>query len=294
MRRFFFVTLALVGLATPLMTLQGTAAAAGGATAGRAARTTLLATNFDHLARGQVTPTEYRSAIGGSNNSTWDYDDSSIVASARGGNAYRVTLEKGTIRGNPSGNHGIVIYVPLKRQVDNACIRYNVKFDGNFDWSLGGKLPGLEGVAPGVSPSKPSGGGNAGELGWSGRMMWLTPKSYSWAGPVNQMVQYMYNPNQAGYYGDNVRWNKSFTAGKWHRLRMCYVMNTVGKADGILRTWLDGAQVLNITHYVYRLRNDVHISHLAWEIFRGGGDLSWAGKRDDYIDFDNLRISTRG
>ena len=62
--------------------------------------------------------------------------------------------------------------VPLARQVDNACLSYDLRFDANFDWSLGGKLPGLSGVAPGVSPTLPAGGGNPGDKGWSGRLMW--------------------------------------------------------------------------------------------------------------------------
>jgi hypothetical protein len=254
--------------------------------------TTLKSVDFDSLPTGQLSAANFKATLGGNNNSEYDYDDSSIVTDNRGGKAYRLTLEAGTIRGNPSGNHGIVVFIPLAQQVTNACISYDVRFDGTFDWSLGGKLPGLQGTAPGVSPSLPTGGGNPGDKGWSGRMMWLTPKSYSWAGPTNMAVSYMYSPEMSSHYGDNIRWNKGFTAGTWHTVKQCYTMNTVGQANGKLHAWIDGTQVLALNNYVYRLRDDVAISHLNWSIFRGGATLDWAGTRTSHIDFDNVTITT--
>lgn len=255
--------------------------------------TTLLSVGFDSLPTGQLSAANFRASLGGTNPTESEYDDSSIQLDNRGtGKVYRLKLDAGTIRGNPAGNHGITIPIALSKQVDNACLSYEVRFDGSFDWSLGGKLPGLEGVAPGVSPFLPTGGGNPGDKGWSARMMWLTPKSYSWAGPVNMGTSYLYNPKQVSYYGDQYRWGKGFTAGKWHTVQQCHVMNTVGKADGRLTAWLDGVQVLNNTGFVYRTRSDVHISHLMWSVFRGGGTLDWAGSRNSYIEFDKVKVTT--
>ena len=50
----------------------------------------------------------------------------------------------------------------------------------------------------------------------------------------------------------------------------------------------------DIADEVFRLRDDVHISHLYWAVFRGGATQSWAGSRDSWIDFDNVRITTNG
>jgi len=157
---------------------------------------------------------------------------------------------------------------------------------------MGGKLPGLSGVRPGISASLPTGGGNPGDKGWSGRLMWLGPETYSWAGPTNEAVSYMYGPRQPEYYGESVRWQEPFVAGQWHALRVCYRMNTVGSANGVLRAWMDGKQVLDVTNYVYRLRSDVHITHLNWSIFRGGATRNWAGSRDGFVDIDDVRITT--
>jgi len=256
--------------------------------------TTVLRTvNFDNLPLGRLTAAEFSSAFGGRFGGTAAFDDSWVVPDSRGtGKAYRLKLDAGTIHSNPSGNNGIALTVPLPRAVDTACISYDIRFDPTFDWSKGGKLPGLSGVAPGVSPSLPSGGQKVGDKGWSGRIMWLGKKAYAWAGPTDMAVTYMYGPTQASQYGDDIRWNKAFVAGKWHTVIQCYVMNTPGQANGMIQTFMDGQQVLNITNHVFRTRSDVHITHLMWSIFRGGSTMDWAGSRNDYIDFDNVKITT--
>jgi hypothetical protein len=176
--------------------------------------------------------------------------------------------------------------------VDNACLSYDIRFSPTFDWDMGGKLPGLQGVRPGISAATPTGGGNPGDKGWSGRLMWLGPQAYSWAGPTNEVVSYMYGPRQVDYYGDNYRWHRAFVAGTWHKVKICYRMNTVGSANGMLTAWMDGTKVLDVTNYVYRLRSDVHISHLNWSIFRGGAKTEWASSRDGYVDIDNVLVTT--
>ena len=241
-----------------------------------------------------ITPANFNAVLGGTNNNTVEYDDTSVVADSRGtGNVLRTKLDPNTIRSNPAGNNGIVVFPPLT-SVDNACMSYDIKFDSNFEFSLGGKLPGLEGVVPGTSPSDPT-GGHPTDMGWSGRMMWLGPKAYSWAGPINMAVSYMYHPGQTDIYGDNVRWNKAFVAGQWHTVKQCYVMNTPGMADGTLQAWFDGTQVLDLHNFVYRsaARSDLHINYINWSIFRGGGDLTWASSRVGYIDIDNVLVTTQ-
>jgi hypothetical protein len=255
--------------------------------------TTLRLATWDSLPTGPLSAASFNAETGGTNPTASNYDDSSIAADSRGtGKVYRLKLDAGSYRDYPAGNNGIVVWVPLARQVDNACLSYDIKFSAGFPWSLGGKLPGLQGTAPGVTPGAVTGGGNPGDKGWSGRLMWVGPKAYSWAGPTNMAVSYMYGPKQSSYYGDNVLWNKAFVADRWHAVKVCYVMNTVGKADGKLYAWMDGAQVVKVDNHVYRTRSDVHISHLNWSIFRGGGSIDWAASTAGHIDLDNVRITT--
>jgi hypothetical protein len=246
---------------------------------------------FDNMPNGAVVPTNFINALGSTNKNQSAYDDMSIIDDGRGGKAVRTILKANTIHSKPGGDNGNNLFVSLPKNYDKACISYDIRFDSNFEWAYGGKLPGLEGVAPGVSPSTPS-GGNSTTQGWSGRMMWLGPGSYSWAGPTNMAVSYMYHPGQSSQYGDNVKFNKPFVAGTWHTIKQCYTMNTVGKSDGILQGWMDGQQTVNFNNYVYRTRSDVHISHLMFSLFRGGGTMDWASKRNGYVDIDNMVITT--
>jgi Polysaccharide lyase 14 len=258
---------------------------------GGSARTLLRAT-FNNLPTGRISPANFIKTLGGSTHSTGAYDDTSIVSSPGRGRVIRTKLDAGTMHSTPSGNNGATLFLPLKKRVNQACISYAIRFSKGFDWSLGGKLPGLEGVAPGVSPGTPTGGNRAGNEGWSGRMMWLGPKAYSWAGPTNKAVTYMYNPTQSDNYGDNVRWNKAFIAGKWHSIRVCYSMNSLGRSNGYLLAWMDGKRVIHQTAYRYRTRSDVGVNYLLWHIFRGGGDSSWAGKTTGYVDIDNVTVTS--
>ncbi len=262
------------------------------AAASLAAGTTYRQVGFDDMATGAVNPQAFITALGPTNKNAGAYDDMSIVADGRGGKAVRTVLRAGTTHSLPTANdNGNNLFITLPGTYDQACMSYDIRFDSNFDWSLGGKLPGLEGVAPGTSVAAPT-GGNQTDFGWSGRMMWLGPAAYKWAGPLNMAVSYMYHPGQAGTYGDNVRWNTAFVAGTWHTVKQCHTMNTVGRADGVLTAWIDGTKVVDQTDYVYRTRDNVHITHIVFSIFRGGNTINWAGNRDSTIDIDNIAITS--
>ncbi len=281
MLRRFAAPLALVSLtATALLAHQPAPSAAP-----RPVSTTSLeSAGFNNLPTGRISAASFNAELGGGYWDEKNYDDSSAAADTRGsGKVYRLVLRAGTIRSHPAGNNGIVAVIPLSKQVDNACIAYDIRFDSGFDWSVGGKLPGLSGVAPGVPAAYPAGGNYGGSKGWSGRMMW---------GAGGKMESYMYGATQVSKYGDSIAWKKYFVLGRWHRVQQCYTMNSPGVANGKLQTWFDGQQVLNITNRVYRTRSDVHISHMMWSIFRGGSTMDWAGSRNSYIDFDNVTITT--
>jgi hypothetical protein len=277
-----------LAVAVGLVTAVPAAAPASGSTPSRV----LLNNNFNSMGLGRVRPAAFVRTMGGGSKSSGVYDDSSVVAVGSRGRALRTTLWAHTMHNNPSGNNGIVNFVHLKRVVNRACVSYQIRFSKGFDWSLGGKLPGLLGVTPGTSPALPTGGNDAHGRGWSGRLMWLGPKAYSSVRPLsNEVVSYMYHPGQRDKYGDNVWWHRGFTAGKWNTVRQCYAMNTIGRRNGKLRAWLDGHLVVNRTNYTFRTRRAVHITHLSWSIFRGGHTSAWAGSTTGSIDIDNLRVT---
>ena len=181
----------------------------------------------------------------------------------------------------------------LPGSYDSACVAHDVRVAAGFDFSAGGRLPGLVGVAPGVSPSTPEGGGSTAH-GWSGRLMWLGAKVWPLVRDANRsnlVVSSLCHPGQERVYGDDVVRGSSMTPGVWHRVRQCHVMNTIGRSDGLLQAWFDGTLVLQQTDVVHRTDPAVHVTHLDRSVFRGGDSLTWASAATGYVDIDNLEVT---
>lgn len=252
---------------------------------------------FDGVPVGPVTSDAFIATVGGSNRQADDYDSMTFVEQGDGSRSrfVRTHLSAGTIlRRERRPGDGNVLVVPLQDQrQDKACVAYDVRFSRGFDVSAGGKLPGLLGVAPGFPPSTPTGGGST-RHGWSGRVMWLGAKSFRLvrdAGLSDLAVTYLYHPGQSGRFGDDISWGRGLVDGEWHQVRQCYTLNKVGRADGRLRAWVDGAAVLDRGGVVYRTDPKVHITHLDWSVFRGGDTDAWESERGGDVDLDNVRVT---
>ena len=255
---------------------------------------TIIDADFDGTKRGAVDPTSFRKELGPTNKNKSAYLGMTYRKDYRGsGNVVRTKLTKDKIIQSSGEGRGNVLMIKLPGSYDSACMSYDIRFATGFDFSAGGKLPGFVGVAPGVAPSTPAGGGSIAH-GWSGRLMWLGSKMWKFvrdADRSNMVVTYLYHPGQDREWGDNVSWGSSFKPGVWHTVKQCNVMNTVGKANGELRTWFDGKLVLDQDDVVYRTDPKVHITHFDWSVFRGGNTKEWAGTKTSYVDLDNLKIT---
>lgn len=287
------VLLATTALVTTTSQTQ-VASAAPATTAAAGTRTTVVDARFDSTARGKVDPTSFRKQVGSASKYRGAYAGMTYRKDYRGsGNVVRTKLTAGKYIASSGEGRGNVLPIKLPGSYDSACMSYDVRFAAPFDFSAGGKLPGFVGVAPGTAPSVPEGGGSTAH-GWSGRLMWLGPKMWKFvrdAGRPNMVVTYLYHPGQERKYGDNVSWGTSFSSGRWHTVKQCHVMNTIGKADGVLQTWFDGQLVMQDTRVVYRTDPAVRITHFDWSIFRGGDSSTWAGSKTGYVDLDNLKIT---
>lgn len=281
-------------------------AAPTAATTSAAQQRTVFHATFDSMKPGPVTPRSFRSQVGPTNTDDAAFRGMAYRKDYRGsGNVVRTTLGGGKTIHSSGAGRGNVLMIKLPRAYDSACMSYDVRFagptvktgsktsSGSVDFSAGGKLPGFVGVAPGTSPSTPQGGGPTAH-GWSGRLMWLGAKTWRRvrdAHASNLVVTYLYHPGQKGRYGDNLYWGPSFRPNVWHHVRQCHVMNTPGRADGVLQTWFDGRMLMDSRDVVYRTDPRVHITHFDWSIFRGGDSALWAGRHTSYVDMDNLRIT---
>jgi hypothetical protein len=258
---------------------------------------TVLDARFDDVRSGPVTPDSFIRAVGANNHDLAAYDSMTYVKQGDGSGSSFVRTHLAAHRilaGNHAKGDGNVLVVPLEDQSqDAACISYDVRFAPGFEVSAGGKLPGLLGVAPGVSPGSPTGGGSTAH-GWSGRVMWLGPKLSKAArdsGQSDLAVTYLYHPGQNGTFGDQISWGRGLVDGDWHEVRQCYTLNTVGQTNGGLQAWVDGTEVLNLSDLVYRTDPSVHITHLDWSVFRGGDTADWAADSGGDVDLDNLRVT---
>lgn len=162
---------------------------------------------------------------------------------------------------------------------ESLYLRYYLRFDPGFDFVKGGKLPGLAGGAGNTGGHKPNG-----KDGWSARIMWRAD---------GKIVQYVYYPDQATEYGDDFVWDEGgcpryFRPGRWYCVETYVQLNTPGRKDGIIRSWLNGEKALEVTDLRFRDVPEIKIDKLEFETFFGGGDASWATPRDQYSEFDNL------
>ena len=184
--------------------------------------------------------------------------------------------------GGPRGEGGAQFLAALPGGHDDLYCSYRVRFAPGFDFVRGGKLPGL------VGGSHPTGGRPADD-GFSARLMWRT------GGAV---VHYVYYPRQSTTYGVDLPYLLAgaparFQPGAWHRVEHRVVMNTPGRADGILQAWIDGQPALDERDRVWRLDASVHVDALYFSTFFGGNDPSWGPSRDESVDFDDFVVSPR-
>lgn len=178
---------------------------------------------------------------------------------------------------------------PFTADAEHLFVRYWLYFEPGFDFSKGGKLPGLAGnTRQGTSP-KTGGGGEPKDdsEGFSARIMWREE---------GKAFQYVYHPGQSGAYGDYYPWTRDgqpvhFAVGRWMRLDTEVQLNAPGAKDAVLRSWLDGELVLDKTHLALRQGSDLRINCFFFDTFFGGGEPDWAPRVDSYARFGPVTVS---
>ncbi|MEZ4702693.1 MAG: discoidin domain-containing protein [Rhodothermales bacterium] len=194
-------------------------------------------------------------------------------AEAREGASLRVTYVQGEIGAANSGGQ-FFAFLPAR---DEYYLDYYVKFADDFDFQLGGKLPGLSGGASNSGGNKPTGDG------WSARYNWREN---------GRAVVYLYHLDQPSTFGQDLDLNRSFQPGVWHRLTQRIKVNTGNNNDGELQVWFDGELVFLRTDIRYRNNDQAPVDHFFFSTFHGGNTPEWAPDRTSYAYFDDIRIGT--
>ncbi|HYQ56867.1 MAG TPA: hypothetical protein VEP89_05910 [Draconibacterium sp.] len=171
--------------------------------------------------------------------------------------------------------------IPLSPS-DAYIFSYKIKFDEDFDFVKGGKLPGLAGGTANTGGKIPTG-----YDGWSARLMFWED---------GQLSYYAYFPDQTMEYGERFYFMNEkgdtlqISKGNWHSVKQLVKLNTVNKKDGVLQAWFDGAEVFKSDTMVFRNTPDLKIDQVLFNVFMGGSDKSWAPKKNEFIAFDDLQV----
>ncbi|KAG6817051.1 hypothetical protein H0H87_000463 [Tephrocybe sp. NHM501043] len=134
----------------------------------------------------------------------------------------------------------------------NVTFEYSVFFPSDFNWVLGGKMPGLYGGHAGCS------GGNDALDCWSTRLMWRKEgkgELYLYA-PKDKQTEKLCGNRQSvcdAAYGLSVgRGSFTWGAGAWTTVRQTVTLNTPGQQDGCFTLDVNGQRVIDRSDIFYR------------------------------------------
>lgn len=178
----------------------------------------------------------------------------------------------------------------LKQGYEELYFSYKVKFSSGFSSrSLHGKLPGLAGGTA-------NGGGDlpTGRDGWSARYMFhgteinfylYHPDIYKAAGDSKPIAG-------KNYYGRGPALAPGFTLkpGTWYTVTQRIVMNTPGKADGLVEGYINGKLCAVQTGIRFRDISSLKIDQIYFADFFGGSGEPPV--KTETISFDDFVIYT--
>ena len=166
----------------------------------------------------------------------------------------------------------------------SAQLSYTLRFNQDFDFVKGGKLPGLCGGPENVSGGRRADGSN----GFSVRLMWRKD---------GRGEAYVYHKNQPDKYGESFAFPEDFRfpTATPIQVRLAVGMNHGGQRDGFLRVWMTlpgkvERLVVERTDMEWRSADTFNVDSLLFETFHGGNDSTWAPTRPCYTEFTDLRI----
>lgn len=201
-------------------------------------------------------------------------------AGADGSDAIRVAYV-----GYQRGSERVLAKYPLTQKVDEATLSFDVRFDKDFQWVLGGKLHGLGPV------HSVRGGGARHPEGWSARIMFKKGGRCS---------TYLYDQTKEKKYGiGQTTKNPVFVAGQWHHVVFQMRLNEPMKPDGFARIVIDNQEVINTTGVIFRGKGgaSTRIQQFLFGTFHGGSNLKWTPTDSEgkpttvYAYFDNFKVT---
>jgi hypothetical protein len=166
--------------------------------------------------------------------------------------AMKVALPQGAGGPGAASKGGISFaWQPRSMRGQSAvCLAYHLLLPADFDFGLGGVLPGVQGQADSASDrflAQPTWG--------QGGAMTASSRATLGGKTANQAAD-----------GDG----SALPRGQWVKLEQEVVLNAPDQKNGVLRVWLDGHLVAERADLVYRTTPDVGLSGIAADIFYRG------------------------
>ena len=186
--------------------------------------------------------------------------------------------------GYDRGSKRVVRRHALSKPATQATLSFDVQFDKDFKWVIGGKLNGL-------GPKNPiTGGRERKPNGWSARANFKKD---------GRAATYLYDQNKDKKYGvGQTTAEPVFSAGKWHTVTLQVSLNDAGQKNRYAKLFIDGKQALDTQDIEFRGSDEREtlIQNFLFSTFHGGSSPKYApidknGKYTTvYALFDNVQV----
>jgi hypothetical protein len=199
-------------------------------------------------------------------------------------NALRAEYPEGKILGTDTG---FTFYDVAADPADEAWMSYRVYFSNGFDWTKGGKLPGLcGGPVNGEGRTCPVGCSTVDRYdGFSARLMWRANGA---------IVAYLYYPDKPKSVrcGEDFVFDTTLESGRWYTIAISVRLNRVSSSgpasNGRVRAWIDGRKTLDVDDIVLRYDDDIKVTRTYLTTYVGGSTEEFAPAHDQYALFDDF------
>ncbi len=222
-------------------------------------------------------------------NINWSRLDGRTEIAEENGNRYlRVEYPAGEAGSRNSGA-SFVVNLP---DSEYCILEYMVRFEDGFDFSKGGKLPGLtSGGSYWTGFRVPANG-----EGWSARYMWRGDRTPDWKRDYNRsdasLFLYLYWMNQERSYGDYISLNYTVVPGVWYVIKQEVYVGDPGEANAYIRVYINDSLVLDMSNIqLWGEGYNAMVDSFYFSTFFGGSGSSWAPNNTVYADFDNINIT---
>lgn len=190
----------------------------------------------------------------------------------------------GTSRSHVAGGMGFRARPRACIPATDVTMHYDLYFDPKFDWSKGGKLPGMT-VGEGAAS-----GGHHSATAASLRLMWVAdgyvigylyvPAGVEQSDAYKRATNYRAKYGHVFFRGDGLR----FRRGEWNSVSIRLALNgfSAGRTprpDGKLFVTVNGREA-GFTQIIWRRTSHAKISDLSFGMFFGG---TWTCPRDTWV-----------